>query len=74
MPVNKPFDTQHRAMKALYETMERDGTWDNPEQRLAADMVVHVLWSLARCRVPPEPLLDFLKENMDKLTILEAGG
>jgi hypothetical protein len=67
MAINKAFDQQHRAMKALYETMERDQTWDSPEQRTAAIMVVHVLWSLARCRKPPAVLLEFLRENMDKL-------
>lgn len=67
MPINQAFDQQHRAMKALYEMMERDQTWDSPEQRMAASMVVHVLRSLARCRTPPAPLLDFLRENMERL-------
>jgi hypothetical protein len=66
-PINKTFDAQHRAMKAVYDTMEREQTWDSPEQKRAAFMVVSILWTLARCRVPPKAALDFLAEEMDKL-------
>jgi hypothetical protein len=73
MARNKDFDAQHKAMKALYETMERDQTWENPEQRFAAGMVMYVLWTMARCHPPAKVAFDILQKHMAVLDPTQEG-